>query len=557
MCRCNLEASSAGTTHASSKCPFALLVRTMRKKQPALKLRKSRRGEIMQKNTFDFVTSVLMDRTLWRINQVVVELSMCAERFYHEENVVNRSCEETVKWWKDRGSDLGYPEIRSILDMMNNHELYKKIGCLYNASRMELRRGVDHPVACEELNFIGMVFDFSMQLLARRLRSIMVFQTYPGCFPRLIDEATAGPLLAQMREDKELHTWLEGQPGAFFKKLYKRDPLTWNWNVIQIFQLCEEQEWKWSQVLSDTLLAQWRAISSTKLIEDGVRDEKVANVSRNFKSEMGGMKCWNALLDQRSDSAKHRYKTVRRSGVVIARNKAHKSMASLFHVQPNAVPKYMRTIKKGTKTWHGPAPLFAHADVEDRALLRWCKANDSVAEAPLSWLNTLLRSSNVAIRRHNVHGGAWFIPLHTPVGTCPLGLRLSVKCVREKTYFFVDEFETMTFLPILDFYSWKVCEIKPVTPYYVRLSTGNWQRSFAAMTLEQVSDAADLITHSARRGFYDMPKTGLIFVCRHLECPFEKTDSLPVILFKLIEFVLKEPLTLDEKLDLLRRRLPK
>ena len=71
---------------------------------------------------------MLLDRRLFKINTIISELGLVIERLYSVENIVNRSVEESLKWFRERAVDRGLPEIIALIKMMNSKPLLTKLG---------------------------------------------------------------------------------------------------------------------------------------------------------------------------------------------------------------------------------------------------------------------------------------------------------------------------------------------------------------------------------------------------------------------------------------------
>ena len=101
--------------------------------------------------------------------------------------------------------------------------------------RHVFQRPLDHPAVVDENELCQLQYDVVVCLVARRMRTLLFFYSFPGCFPLLIDAATAPPVLQRMKEAWEQYQAIKPLKGAYFNKFIERSALTWHWNVIQIF----------------------------------------------------------------------------------------------------------------------------------------------------------------------------------------------------------------------------------------------------------------------------------------------------------------------------------
>ena len=127
-----------------------------------------------------------------------------------------------------------------------------------------------------------MIFRVGVALAERRSRSNAWHAGYPGAFAGLSDPDRSEKILQQMKEDDAIFKEVMDTRGVWWRKVEKRSTMK-RVNTQQHFALAEESAFKHSADLQATSIAQFSAVTSTKLVEDGMRDERVEEVSKTSK----------------------------------------------------------------------------------------------------------------------------------------------------------------------------------------------------------------------------------------------------------------------------------
>ena len=127
--------------------------------------------------------------------------------------------------------------------------------------------------------------------------------------------------------------WQEVIPlqGTFWKRVQERSHFQHR-RALQIFELLAQHGWELTAEFSSLLQDHWCCISQTKLVEDGIRDQRVGEQRSSFNNISSGECTWKRLLGAETDSDKHRFLRVPFEEADIPRNMVSRSAAGLFKV---------------------------------------------------------------------------------------------------------------------------------------------------------------------------------------------------------------------------------
>lgn len=235
-------------------------------------------------------------------------------------------------------------------------------------------------------------------------------------------------------------------------------------------------------------------------------------------------------------------------------------VTSLFSVKPKSVPtKYRKVVNFSQKApYFSVSPIGANAHVEDKALIRFCREKDLLADAENCWLSVLGCQGKLLLSHPTVYGGTWFLSSRATSGAaCLLGLPAQSEIIKGKTFYTVDQqLNQLHWLPILDPLQWKCFTVRWRSPWSIRLSTGEWPPNLGCM-LEATATESNLQHVAALNGFWKLPKTVLLRIGRHFGAVVSAQDSLAKILLSVAESALGRPLSEQEQLNILRLRMPK
>jgi hypothetical protein len=168
----------------------------------------------------------------------------------------------------------------------------------------------------------------------------------------------------------------------------------------------------------------------------------------------------------------------------------------------------------------------------------------------------LAMNGKLLLRHPDLHGGLWFISCVTAVGACLLGLLVEPVIVKGRTYFKIAKVDNFYWLPILDARDWECQMLAWKAPLAIRLATGFWPQGGCSL-IEPAGQKDTLLRVAALNGFWRIPKTGLVQLGRDLGAAVNGKDDFCTILLEVAETSMGRDLTDEEKLSILRARLPK
>lgn len=373
------------------------------------------------------------------------------------------------------------------------------------------------------------------------------------------DEAHQARALARMKEASDNAVLVEPLRGAFWNRVKKRSTMN-NVHTVQMFQLAKQAGFALGPGLADmkdVARKHWSGITQSKLVEDGVRDERVDESSRkSFNKTMSGERCWKKLLDAKTEHLKHRFTRLPFETMSVPRGEKDKPVAELFKVHPKDVPKQFKAVigTSATAPYNSPAPLFVSAPVEDAALIQWCVKQKRLDQAHLSWWCVLGRLDHLLLRHPRVFGGKWFIACSTSGNHLLMGIPVTTKNIGGTISYIVEKIDQLYFIPVLSPKEFTARIFEWRSPLWVRVFTGRWMKD-NPYVLWPVGEAGNLLQISVRNGCGDIPKGGLQRICREEAVDFQPSDGVPELLIALASKVLGQ-LTQREKLAILRFRVP-
>eukprot|EP00971_Amphidinium_carterae_P093460 1849806-Amphidinium_carterae.1 len=85
---------------------------------------------------------------------------------------------------------------------------------------------------------------------------------------------------------------------ALYESVSSQDSAWWRKNA----------GWELTDEVREVIRRDWAGVTQTKLIEDGIRTERVAETSKGFHKRVSDERTWLSLMeDERSEHAKHRF----------------------------------------------------------------------------------------------------------------------------------------------------------------------------------------------------------------------------------------------------------
>jgi hypothetical protein len=344
--------------------------------------------------------------------------------------------------------------------------------------------------------------------------------------------------------------------GAFWNKVRKRSTMGWA-KVRQVFLLARASGWTRTDEMVKVIKDDYAGLTQTKLIEDGVRTERVAEVNKGFNSAISGPRSWDELIRDKVESVKHRFTSLPYESQALPKGIVSKRPTALFAIQPKSAPANYKAIVSTSSVsgYYSAAPLRSSLPVEDMSLIRWCREHDTLDKAKDSWLGILNVPCRLLLSHPSFEGGRWFIGLRSHVGVTVLGVPVTKVRVYGQEHFVLDEVNKHYWLPVLDPREWKCVPIAFRAPLSMRILCGKWVRGQACF-IQATADEDTLLRVSARFAFWDIPRTGLVTLAKEFGALVPAGADLPTLLMALCETILGK-LTDEDKLKIIRQRLPK
>ncbi|CAE7209363.1 unnamed protein product [Symbiodinium sp. CCMP2592] len=395
----------------------------------------------------------------------------------------------------------------------------------------------------------------AVSVAGRRLRTLSELQGYPYKFPALLGPA-ASQVLQQMRRDWQPWQSIQDLKGAFWERMRKRSFFN-QLKVLQIFQLAANAEWKMTETLAQLIRQDWSGITQTKLIEDGVREGRVAEMNPGFNKRVKPERLYENLINGDVACKKHRFSTLEYDTVTLPRGLASKSGKGLFHSAPGKIPKEYKKVcsEKQQADYHSPAPIMGTMPTEDLILVRWCQERKQLHLARCCFFALLVVPMKMLIRHKSYEGGAWFLAVRNYTGMSVMALKLQAVQHSGHSFFACETVTRPHFLPIVETESWQCCSFAFRSPLFVRLATGAWCVSQGSL-IQATSQPTSLLKLAAQNSFWTLPKTALATIGKEVGVQLDKSRPLAELILCFAESILGA-LSDEEKLRLLRLRLPK
>eukprot|EP00971_Amphidinium_carterae_P104666 2072775-Amphidinium_carterae.2 len=389
--------------------------------------------------------------------------------------------------------------------------------------------------------------------MVRRLWALSEWETVPGCFPGLLG-AESARVVQKIKHCVDLYDYMSEQVGPWYAKAQRRSPMVQT-KVVQVTRVLRSCDWAVSADLAKLVEEDWSGITQTKLIEDGVRCQRVAEVSKSFNKVVSDERTWTSLMasDER-DGTKHRFSPLPHAGQIIPRALAPLTAGGAFARAKAKVPDTWSKVvsTKAQASWYSPSPLMSLASCEDMAVVSACKAAGQPELASKCWLSILATPYRVIVSKGDFTEA--YLVGKTFAGSAVLALPVTRVHVNQHTVFVLEPVRGIHWISILGVESWKAQGFSWVSPLQLRLLTGKWLEGRLCVMLAK-GPAESLVKHCAREGFYDMPKSALSAIAKEVGCDMKAGAHLPEMLLALCSFLLPS-LTDEDKLGILRKRMP-
>ena len=512
-----------------------------------------RRVRQMCKNTLVFTTVALSTYDLYRTNIIIVDVLSPLERWHSWQNKLNRSASESRAYWVEIAADKGLRQVNDILAKVKDTGLFAKAKvCLEGCDAGFLKMDVTDPNVIDQNETAQMIGDLALALAARRLRTCAWYVGYPGSFPAMLDDAHVAGVLAGLRQALDDMDKTKDLTGAHWTRMRKRSPLHWA-KVEQVVEIARSSDWQVTPALTKVVSDDISGVTQTKLIEDGVHCERVAE-RKAANHILSGAACWDALFEDGLEHQKHRFIGLQYQDEVVPRGLKDRNVSGLFEIRPKLVPRAYNSIVTTSAQAPYPTsnPAMMSASVEDQALIRYCIEREVLPLIDDAWMCTLVPSGKLLLRNPGFLDGRWFVGWQTASGSCLVGLPLEVKKVNGSEFFVLINVDKFYFLPIVQPTQWECCPFQWISPLHVFLATGMWCQELLAKPLRE---AQNLLEMSARFGFWSLPKAALTKIAVRAGYEVDKEAKLPAMLLQLSSAILGE-LSEEEQLATIRHRLP-
>ena len=524
---------------------------TARDREDVQKLRKQ------CSNTLAFTTALLADQQIWHRLRVVSEVLEPVQAFHSWQNKLNRSPQESLEFWCFMASEQCYEHINAVLQKMHDYDLLGAVKMSMDGQLQTVIQKLrpDDPFVEMQDDTAQALGSFCLAVAGRRLRSIAELRDYPHRFAALLGNKASAVLL-EMKADWGAWADMQAQSGNIWKQMQKRSCFNRK-KVQQVFQLAEAANWKMTEEIAEIVRSDFSGITQTKLIEDGVRQGRVAEINKGFCKRVKPETLYNDLIHGDVACKKHRFANLDFASTVIPRGVESKSAQSLFRVPAKATPKdYKKVISvKQAADYHSPAPLRGTQSMEDIALTKWCAQQKQRHLVQNLFYSVLLPPCKIILRNKSFEKGAWFLAVRQFTGVSVLALPLAELTHEGMSYFVVDKVRKHFWLPMIEPTAWMCCSFVFKSPLSVKLKQGKWCHRYGCL-MEPTCEPTHLLALCARNAFWVVPKTTLVTAAKQLGIEVDPASSLPQLILTMAEKILGK-LSDEEKLQLLRKRLPK
>ena len=228
------------------------------------------------KNTLEFVTSMLMRRDFWRLIIIIVSVCLCQAEEHSQQNVSNRSPEESFIYWHTAAEGQGLDDLNKILDNLTSLDLMFKLDfhlgedSLHDLGDLDL----DNPFVNDEDSLAGKIGDLSLAMCRFVGRTKAALSHYPYKFTLLGKAETEEAGMEQFKQDYDDYIYLKTLFGPFWKKVLERHYFS-TVHGQQMVLLAIQQKWAPGGVLALIVKNQWSGLTQSKIVEDGWREERV------------------------------------------------------------------------------------------------------------------------------------------------------------------------------------------------------------------------------------------------------------------------------------------
>eukprot|EP00972_Heterocapsa_arctica_P040560 5976545-Heterocapsa_arctica.AAC.1 len=188
-----------------------------------------------------------------------------------------------MSWFRDAARGSGLEPLRATIRLLQSAAFWQSIGLTCQGDPVLLGKlSEEHPAVAGEDEVFTKVAGLGMALVKTRCQSLGWHTPgYPGSFAGLLDIESGQKVLDKMKADYVVWQRWQQQDDTFWRKLAKRCPM--QLTVCQlVFTMAKECNWELQGRLQILVAKLFSGITQTKLVEDAMRVERTAEVSRGF-----------------------------------------------------------------------------------------------------------------------------------------------------------------------------------------------------------------------------------------------------------------------------------
>eukprot|EP00971_Amphidinium_carterae_P152037 3013500-Amphidinium_carterae.2 len=151
--------------------------------------------------------------------------------------------------------------------------------------------------------------------MVRRLWSLAEHTIPPTCMAGVLGHRQA-EIVQRMREVKQSMDTLEALHSPMCKRMKQRSPFK-QCKTQQYMKLLEDSGWVVTAEVKAVVRNDFAGLTQTKLIEDGFRAERHAEVNAGTHSKVSALRTWSTLLADNLEDKVHHFKAMPFTGEIV------------------------------------------------------------------------------------------------------------------------------------------------------------------------------------------------------------------------------------------------
>eukprot|EP00971_Amphidinium_carterae_P014858 293420-Amphidinium_carterae.1 len=325
----------------------------------------------------------------------------------------------------------------------------------------------------------------------------------------------------------------------------------------QFAQVASETDFVMSENLRVLAQRYFCGVTHTKHVEDAVRSNRLAEISRSGCRQLSSIRAWHTLVSERVPNLLHRFDSGDKARIDVPRGFNASTIHQVSLLQPGICSAFLR--KQVTSTarpsWHSPSPAMAVVEREDAALVEYCAERNLWQKAEKGhWAAVLTNGENLAIRSTREPNALWLLSLGTRSGMSTMVWPLKELKVPTKTFYVLDLTKRPYFKPVLGVNNFESFTIVWKGPLALR---AEMKAPPKRPVLGCVNGTVQsLLCTSAEQGFWQLPKSQLLHIMRQAGVTVPPASSLVSVLETLYRHAFPKCKDSDVA-DMLQRRLQK